>query len=395
MVTLTNLQAKQFILLKNGLLGEHKFTGKQGALNYIRQAGCIQFDPIDVCGKNPELVLQARVEGFEKSHLYELLYKDRRLVDYIDKNLSIIPLEDWPYFERYRQIAKQNAKQYPQMPALTKQVYNYIEKNGVVCSADIKLDADFFWRSTVHWSGGNNAARSVMEQMYSTGELVVHHKKGARKYYALAKNHIPAELLNAPEPLADDFEHKKWRILRRIGAVGLLWNRPSDAWMSIRGLNTEERNKIFHQLFLENKIIDIAVEGIKDEFFCLSTDMPLIETVLKKPKLKTRCEFIAPLDGFMWDRKLIKALFGFEYTWEIYTPQEKRKYGYYVLPIIYGESFAGRIEAVAERKTGILVVKNIWYEDGIKQTAKLKTAMNGTIKRFAKFNECNDIKYIG
>ena len=394
MVILTNLQARQFILLKNGLLGEYAFEGKQGTLEFIKQAGCIQFDPIDVCGKNPELVLQSRVKNFKKKYLDELLYKDRRLFDYVDKNLSILPVEDWPYFERYRQIAKREAKKYPQMQTLQRQVYSYIEKNGVVCSADIKLDADFFWRSTIHWSGGNNVARSVMEQMYSSGELVVHHKNGTRKYYDLAENHISAELLGTPEPLPSDLQHRKWRVLRRIGTVGLLWNRPSDAWMSIRGLKAEERNKVFSELLKEKAIMEVSIEGLKDIFYCITEDMPLVEAVLKNPTLKPRCEFIAPLDNFMWDRRLIKALFGFDYTWEIYTPQEKRQYGYYTLPILYGESFIGRIEAIVERKTSTLVVKNIWYEDRVKQTEKLKNVINSTLKRFAKFNECSEIRHV-
>ena len=96
MIPLTIEEARNFILLKQGLLGEYRFTGKQGALDYVRQAGCIQFDPVDACGKNAELTLQSRVKGFTKQTLYELLYEDRRLVDYPDKNISIIPAEDWP-----------------------------------------------------------------------------------------------------------------------------------------------------------------------------------------------------------------------------------------------------------------------------------------------------------
>ena len=94
MVVLTKEQARQFILAKQGLLGGWRFSGKEGAYAYIRQAGCIQFDPVDVCGKNAELTLQSRVKGFRKSMLADLLYKDRRLVDYADKELSVWPTED-------------------------------------------------------------------------------------------------------------------------------------------------------------------------------------------------------------------------------------------------------------------------------------------------------------
>lgn len=391
MIQLTNRQARQFLLLKHGLLGEYKFSGKQGVLDFARQVGCIQYDPIDVCGKNAELVLQSRIKGFTKGLLAELLYEDRRLVDYPDKNLAIIPVEDWPYFERYRQAARQHAERYPEMEALTAQVRAHIQNQGVLSSDDLKLDGDFSWQSAIHWSAGNNSSRSVLEQMYSTGELIVHHKKGTRKYYDLAKNYIHADLLNASEPLEDELEHHKWRVLRRIGAVGLLWNRASDALLNIWGLKAAQRNEVFRQLLDEARIVAVAVEHMKDMLYCRVEDLTLIEAVLQNPEPKFRCELIAPLDNLMWDRKLINDLFGFDYTWEIYTPAIKRKFGYYVLPLLYGESFIGRAEIIAERKSGTLVVKNIWYENGVKQTTQLRTALNRRLQKFASFNGCETI----
>lgn len=388
MIQLTNRQARQFLLLKHGLLGKYKFSGKQGVLDFARQVNCIQYDPIDVCGKNAELVLQSRIKGFTKGMLYELLYEDRSLVDYPDKNLAIIPVEDWPYFERYRQAARRNAERYPEMEVLTTQARVHIQKHGALSSNDLKLDGDFSWQSAIHWSGGNNSSRSVLEQMYSTGELIIHHKKGTRKYYDIAKKYIQPNLLNASEPLEDELEHYKWRVLRRISSVGLLWNRASDAWLNIWGLKAAQRNEVFHQLLQESSIVAVAVEQMKDTLYCLAEDLPLIEEVLQNQEPKLRCELIAPLDNFIWDRKLINKLFDFDYTWEIYTPAIKRKFGYYVLPILYGESFIGRAEIIADRKTGTLVVKNIWYENGVKQTTQLQTALNSCFQRFALFNGC-------
>lgn len=391
MIELTNRQARQFLLMKHGLLGEYQFTGKQGVLDFVRQVGCIQFDPIDVCGKNAELVLQSRIKGFTKNMLDELLYKDRFLIDYPDKNLAIMPVEDWPYFERYRQAARQHAKRYPEMEELTEQVRVHIQNHGAICSDDLKLDGNFSWQSAIHWSGGNNTSRSVLEQMYSTGELIIHHKKGTRKYYDIAGKYIQPNLLNASEPLKDELEHHKWRVLRRIGAVGLLWNRASDAWLSIWGLKAEQRKEVFRQLLDEARIVAIAVEQLKDTLYCRAEDLPLIEAVLQNPEPKYRCELIAPLDNLIWDRRLINELFGFDYTWEIYTPANKRKFGYYVLPLLYGESLIGRAEVIAERKTGTLVVKNIWYENGIRLTKQLRTALNRCFQRFALFNGCETI----
>ena len=191
---LTPKQARRFLLLKHGLLGAKKFSGKTGVLDFIKQAGCIQFDPIDICGKNAELTLQSRVKGFSKSMLYELLYQDRKLVDYPDKNLSIFAVEDWPYFARYREAAKESGKQFAGMETLKAYVKDYIEENGPVSSDTLPVNGQLYWHSAIHWSGNwhgqTSAARAVLEQLYSTGELVIHHREGVRKFYDLSFRHI-------------------------------------------------------------------------------------------------------------------------------------------------------------------------------------------------------------
>jgi len=395
MLTITNLQARQFLLRKQGILGEHRFVGKSGALDYIRQAGCIQFDPVDACGKNAELVLQSRVKGCTKAMLYALLYTDRALVDFPDKQLSIFPVEDWPYFARYRTAARENAAEFSELPALEVFARDYIREHGAVSADELPVEGDIFWHSSIHWSGDwhgkSNAARSVLEQLYSTGELVIHHKRGTRKYYDLAENHISSDVLSADDPYPDDFAHKKWRVLRRIGAVGMLWDRPSDAWLNIWGLTTDERHRAFAELLEEGKIFEVRVDGIRMPLYLRAEDRELLESVIAGDSVRSRCEFIAPLDCLLWDRKLIEALFGFHYSWEIYTPAEKRKYGYYVLPIVCGDRFVGRIEPVADAKTKTLTVKNIWYEPDVRPTKKLRGEIDRAVRRLAKYNDCTEI----
>lgn len=399
MIKLTNQQARKFVLLKHGLLGEYKFIGKEGVLDFVRQAGCLQFDPVDLCGKNAEITLQSRVKGFKKTILEELLYQDRALFDYPDKQLAIIPTADWPYFSRYRKAAYEGGLRFSGLADLEIKAKAFIDANGPVTSDDLPLDGEIHWQSAIHWSGNwhgmTKAARAVLEQLYSAGELVVHHRKGARKYYDLAHKYIPAEILSASDPNVSEFDHYKWRILRRIGAIGLLWNRPSDAWLHIWGLTTEIRNAVFENLVAENKITPVTIEGLRAMFYLRTEDMPIIEAVLKDEEdsvgrvgFKPRCELLAVLDPLMWDRKLIREIFNYHFAWEIYTPADKRKYGAYVLPLIYGERFIGRAELVCDRKAKRMVVKNVWYEDGVKVTKKLEGVVGGCMKRFARFNEC-------
>lgn len=394
---LTIEQARRFILLKQGLLGDYRFTGKQGALDYIRQAGCIQFDPVDVCGKMAEITLQSRVKGFTKKLLNDLLYKDRMLFDYPDKQLSIIPTENWAYYSRYRNAAREGGKKFEGLSEFEVQTLTYIKENGPTSSNDLPLSGKMHWHSHIHWSGDwggeSNISRSVLEQLYSTGELIIHHKKGSRKYYDLSEKYIPAEILNAPEPFFDDFSHQKWRITHRIGAAGLIWDRPSGFWNNVWGLTTEIRHRIFQTLKEEGTISELTIDNLKYTFYYLTEDTSLLDQVMSEDTFKPRREFIAPLDTFLWDKQLIRIIFGFDYSWEIYTPDEKRKYGAYVLPILYNDKFIGRIETINDRKTKTLVVKNIWYEVGIRQIKKLSAAVDKCVKRFARFNECETVSY--
>ena len=390
-------EARHFILGKQGLLGTYRFVGKGGALQYIQQAGCIQYDPVDVCGKNAELTLQSRVKGFTRSMLADLLYVDRLLVDYSDKELSIWSREDWPYFSGYRAMSKVHGAGFEGIPELEARAIAFIREHGPVSSDTLPIEGKIYWHSSMHWSGHwqnqSNAARSVLEQLYTDGVLLIHHKSGSRKYYDLAERYFSPELLNAENPCPDDMALLRWRIKRRVGAVGMLWNRRSDAWLGIN-MSTEQRNVAINALEADGIIVKAEVESIRSPLFFLAEDIPLMEAVRQDVlDTKPRLEFLAPLDPMLWDRKLVEALWDYHYKWEIYTPVNQRKYGYYVLPILYGDKFVGRIEAAADRKAATLVVRNIWYEDGVRPTKKLARAIEGACRRLAKFNDCVQVKF--
>ncbi len=396
MQIITKQQARQFILAKQGLIGSYRFAGKEGACEYVRQAGCIQYDPVDVCGKNAELTLQSRVRGFRKKMLHDLLYKDRLLVDYADKELSIWPVEDWPYFSSYRDRSRELGCTFDGLEGLKTQAMSYIRENGPVCSDTLPIEGEIFWHSSMHWSGNwdkkSQAARSVLEQLYTDGDLIIHHKNGSRKYYDIAEKHLPKSLLEAENPCRDEKEFLSWRVLRRIGAVGLLWDKNSSAFLGIP-LNVEKRKEILARLAEEGKIIPLTVEGIKTLFYYRSEDVLQMQQIVEgSADLKPRMSFIAPLDPLMWDKALVLSLWDFRYAWEIYTPAAKRKYGHYTLPILYGDRFIGRIDAAADRKEGILRVKGLWWEQGVRSTKKLNALLERTLRSFGKFNDCQNIE---
>ncbi len=381
-IRLTNQQARHFLLHRQGLLGECRFAGKQGALDYIREVGSVQFDPVDICGKNAELALHSRVKGFTKKAFAELLYEDRALVDYFDKNLCVLPVEDWPYFGRFRRYFGEHERVRYEIEAVRDEIKSEIRTRGALCSADLDYEdkVGWFWSDT-------RLSRAALERMYYCGELAVHHKKGAIKYYDLIERCIPRELLDAPEPFPADEDHLAWRVERRIGAVGLLWNRASDAWLGIGGLKAAERDAAFSRLLREGRLVGISIEGIKAPLYCRARDAQLIDFIKAEPDLPERCEFLAPFDNMLWDRKLIVALFGFDYKWEIYTPADKLKYGHYVLPVLMGDIFIGRIELVRDKAAGKMAIKNLWYEDGIRPTKARQKRIEACVKKLERFDK--------
>ena len=135
---------------------------------------------------------------------------------------------------------------------------------------------------------------------------------------------------------------------------------------------------------------------IKTSFYFRTEDEPLMQAVLAETlDKKARMEFLAPLDPLLWDKTLLAALWDFHYSWEIYTPASKRKYGYYTLPVLWGLAFIGRIETAADQKTGTLRVKNLWLEPGVRRTEKLQRSLDRTLRRFSRFNDCSTVEFCG
>lgn len=385
---ITALQARRFMLLKQGLIGRRRFVGEDGALKYVRQAGSIQFDPIDVCGRSPEIALNSRVEGFAKPMLDSLLYKRRELIDYFDKNLCIMPADDFPYFERVRAAHRAWERSSEEISMVRQRVRAEIASRGPLCAGDLDMNEKVNW----YWSD-TRLARAALEHMYFAGELAVHHKRGGVKYYDLIENCLPHAILERGEPYPDDADHNEWRAARRIGAVGLMWARASDAWLCMDDFKAAERTRVFERLCAAGKIQPLEVEGITYPLYMLTEDEKLLEEALAMGEPEPRAELIAPLDCLMWDRRLIEALFGFAYKWEIYTPVAQRKYGYYVLPILYGDTFTGRAEIVRDRKRAKLCVNNIWHDEGHLPSDDERAALNECVERFARFNDCTEIEW--
>jgi len=386
---LTNKQARQFLLRRHGLIGEHVFRDKEGVMAFIKRVGSMQFDPVDLCGKNIDIALNSRVYGYTKEMLEELLYKERRLIDYFDKNLSIFPVEDFPVFVSEKPSGGYaeafDARGGEAVQQIKPHIRRLIAERGNISAKEVDVDEKIIW----HWGTIASLPRAALESMYFRGELVIHHKTGTNKSYAFAKDLLPAEILNANLPFKTEEERHAWLVKRRIGAVGMLWNRSSDALLGLR-LKPAQREAAFGKLLDGGEIFEANVKGIKEPLYIREDERPTLEEAFSVGEYQSRAEFIAPLDNLLWDRRLIEALFDFYYRWEIYTPQEKRKYGPYTLPFLYGDNFAGRVDMT--RRGRALLVNNVWTENGKPLSGKIKSAFEECANRFAEFNDCDRVE---
>lgn len=377
-LSISRRDARRFLVRYHGLAGEFAYRGKEGVLDFIRKVGCIQFDPLNVVGTNPELVLQSRVENWHPGLLRELLYQDRRLIDYWDKNMAIFPVEDWPCFHRMR---VRHSGWCEKNPEICQRVLAEIRERGPLSSADLDMNDKVDWP----W-GPTRLARAALEALYFAGKLVVYGKSGTRKTYDLPERHISESLLDAPEPFDSDEDYHAWHVLRRIGSVGLLWNKPGDAWLGIIGMKSPERNKAFHGLSDVGRIREIHVEGMPHSLFIRTEDLPILEESASGRgfgKGDMRASVLAPLDNLLWDRNLIRDLFEFDYRWEVYKPVSERQYGYYVLPVLCGDRLVARFEPVKVRPGDRFAIHNWWWEKDVEVDPDMRETVMAGLRRFA------------
>ncbi len=379
MIKLTNRQARRFLLDHQGLWPPHGLQGRRGVLAFIKRVGSIQFDPLNIVGRNPDLVLQSRIEDFRPSMLEGLLYDDRQLIEGWDKMMSIYGVADWPYFHRRRMAVRERFMEHPLMGVLPG-VRTALENQGPISSLDLDIHevVDWSWAPT-------RMARAALESMYWWGELVIHHRINTRKVYDFSHNHLHDELLKAEDPNLTEEDYQDWYVLRRIGSVGLLWGKSGDAWLGMPGIKSKERNRAICRLVQKERLEQVEVDGISQPFYMRSDDRNSLETLLDSRAPTLCAAFLAPLDNLLWDRRLVESLFGFSYRWEVYKPREEREYGYYVLPVLYGDQFVARFEPGWDKKNGDLIVKNWWWEPGVSVSGRMRSAIKTCFRRFSRY----------
>ena len=382
MIAISKRDARLYLLRHQHLYNPRQLETDTEIVNFIKEVGCIQYDPLNKTARNADLVLQSRCRNYSEETLYRLLYKNRKLIDWWDKNMSIWVVTDWPHFSRKRAVYMRRYKEREkEFNPVRDEIIHKIREKGCLSSKDVWQDKKVHWA----WSP-TDIGRAVLESLYHCGELVIHHKDGTRKYYGLSTELLPESVLRMQDPHLADDEHDDWYVYRRIRAVGLLWGRSSDAWLGM-DIKTEARYRSIQRLIDKNLLTEVKIDQINETFYMPTDKLDL----LNDNKKHNEISIIAPLDNLMWDRKLISKLFNFNYTWEVYTPAKARKYGYYVLPLLYGDSFIGRFEPVVDREKNTLVLDNWWWEPGIKLTQKMTNALARCFCDFVQFLNVSNV----
>jgi uncharacterized protein YcaQ len=335
----------------------------------------LQFDPLEVAGRNHDLTLLARVAGYRRPWTDDLLYRDRVLYETYNKMLSLVPTTELPWYRLTWDLnhVEHTGGAFDEHAPLVEELVERIRAGGPLSSTDVEPRAsiDWYWRPT-------NQVRAILEALAEAGILAISRREGNRRVYDLTERLFPSELLAQRPPEREQRRHKllsRYRGNGLLGATGegTLWSGTGDA---------AYRNGLRDELVETGALVPVVVEGLRGSRFVVADEVPILDAA--EAELAGDCEddlaapwrvgrpggaepgaaFLAPLDPLAWDRDLLLRLWGFDYRWEVYVPAAKRRWGYYVLPLLYGDRFVGRIEPRIDRKAGVLRILGLWWEDG-------------------------------
>jgi uncharacterized protein len=364
-VALSRDRARRFLVRRHLLDPPRSLRPERASvLAVVEQLGSLQFDPLEVPGaRNHDLVLHARIQGYARPLCDDLLYAppgERRLFEAYNKSLNILPVHELPYYRLAweRAAARNDGKILRERAAATKAILARIRRQGPVSTADVSREMG----ELVDWRWGpTTEGRALLEALIATGRLSLARREGNRRFYDLTERLFPASILERRVTREEAMRH---RLLSRHRGVGLLGAGASSE-VTIGLGSTAERARILAGLVEDGTLIAAEVEGVRGIRYVIAAELPLLEAAARADAPRApSVTFLAPLDPLMWDRRLVEALFGFAYKWEVYVPEAKRRHGYYVLPILYGDRLVGRIEPRMDRERKSLGIVGIAFEAG-------------------------------
>ena len=366
--------ARRFLVLRHLLAPPRSLPdGEASVLAVVDRLGSLQFDPLEVAGRNHDLVLHARIAGYDRAQADALLYQRRLLFEAYNKGLSLLPARELPWFRITwdRARASHERTTFRTHGEHVAELLARIREHGPVSSANLDRGEAIDW----YW-GPTNRTRAVLEALAESGILGLARRDGNRRVYDLVERLFPADLL---ADRVDPREQLRHKLLSRYRAGGLLGASGSgELWAGLwstsplpDGSAPPTRAQLLAELVERGELLPLAVDGFRGPRYALVDELPLLaqaerEVAEGQPPAGAPpgVALLAPLDPLAWDRDLLRRLFAFDYVWEVYVPAAKRRWGYYVLPLLFGDRLVGRIEPRIDRAGQAIRVLGWWWEAG-------------------------------
>ena len=399
-ITTTLENARRLAVAKQHLAG--KMPNKPDSddiLRVTRDLGCLQLDPISTVAPSHLIVLWSRLGNFDTTDLDNLLWRDKKLFEYWAHQASIVLMEDYPlYYSLMRRhpdvlvrpgsIWRQRIDKF--LNANTKlrdHILSELRKKGPLLSRQFE-DKTRAKRS-FGWSSWGDVSR-MMFHLFLRGEVMVVGRQGKQKLYGLSENFLPP-WVSKKELSSEEVEClSAQRSLRALGIA----NTSEISWHFFRNrypnLKATIKQLVADEMIIPVDITDGPVE--KGERYIHSDDVERLEEI-ESGEWQPRVSLLSPFDNLYCDRARTKLLFDFDYTIEIYTPPSKRKFGYYVLPILYGDKFIGRMDPLTDRKNGKLIIKAVHAEPHAPKDKDISREIRDSVEQLSEFLGAKEVVY--
>lgn len=350
----------------------------------VERLGFIQMDSINVVARAHHLTLHSRLDGFTPEQLRKLLEDKRSLFEHWTHDASAIPVK-WggPWKVRFRRdAAKMRTHAWwnhhfrgTDAETVLREVKGRIAAEGPLRSSDFEHPE----KRGPWW--GWKPQKAALDFLWRTGELMVLRRESFQKVYELTERALP-ELSAAAEP--GEEEHLEWACATAAERLWLFTAKELAEFWDI--LEIAEAKAWCEAAVKSGRIVRVEVEEHGAEKPRSAYAVADWEARLKQlPEAPERTRLLCPFDPILRDRARCQRRFGFDYRFEAFVPEPKRVHGYFVLPILEGERLVGRLDPKLHRDQGLLEVKGLWWEPGIKATKARRRALDEALARLAEF----------
>jgi len=335
-----------------------------------------------VVHRNQHLVLHSRVVDYGVSHLEDLLYRDRAVFEYWCNEKSIIPVEDFPYFyyrmqnpmEFHSPFYERIKVQRQKLKGQISQVLSMIKRDGPLSARDFERTKKI----------EGKVATRVLNLLWDCGDLMIHHVEGNRRYFDLTERVLPPKTRMSS---VSREEYESFLVEKYMRAYGLVDTRDwRFGWLPMKA---SERKLMVEKMLKERKISSVKIDGVKHVYYVLEEYLNALEDG-EEPS-DERVYFVAPLDNLLWNRGMVSEVFDFDYAWEVYKVPKKRKYGYYVMPILRGTKFVGRLDPKLDRQNHKMIINSLLMEEKHVDRA-LVNELADAVNRFCRFHDESEIE---